>query len=253
LLALLASWLLVSAVRAAEWPDRQQIGRISYFADFSLASSYDLVRESESLQSQVPLQLALAGSDEPIRVFLFHDQRTYRRYLQHYFPDIPTRRAIYIKQRGPGMVFAYQSRDLAVDLRHETTHAVLHTLLPMVPLWLDEGLAEYFEVPSPLRYAGNPHLKPVQRNLRRQRFPELARLESLHDLAQMDADAYRDAWSWAHFLIHGPGEARDEFHRYLMDLQAHVPPGQLSDRLRASLPRLRSLFVQHFQTLEPRQ
>ncbi|GIT30210.1 MAG: hypothetical protein Ct9H300mP1_22560 [Planctomycetaceae bacterium] len=35
------------------------------------------------------------------------------------------------------------------DLRHEFTHGVLHSSLKRVPLWLDEGLAEYFEVVGP--------------------------------------------------------------------------------------------------------
>ena len=52
-------------------------------------------------------------------------------------------------------------RELAVDLRHETTHAVLHGLLPMVPLWLDEGLAEYFEAPEANRLQRHPHFKAV--------------------------------------------------------------------------------------------
>ena len=53
-----------------------------------------------------------------------------------------------MKGRGPGKVFAYKSKALPVDVRHEGTHGLLHAALPMVPLWLDEGLAEYFEVPG---------------------------------------------------------------------------------------------------------
>jgi hypothetical protein len=44
------------------------------------------------------------------------------------------------------MVFAYRGEDFETDLRHECTHALLNAALPVVPLWLDEGLAEYFEV-----------------------------------------------------------------------------------------------------------
>ena len=111
------------------------------------------------------------------------------------------------------MVFAYYSDDFVVDLRHETTHAVLHTLLPMVPLWLDEGLAEYFEVPAADRCQGNPHLKQVQRNVRWRRPASLVKLEATETLDQMDRDAYRDAWSWVHYLLHGPADA-----------QTRVPP-----------------------------
>ena len=45
------------------------------------------------------------------------------------------------------MVYTYWGNRIQQDLRHELTHAILHSVLKDVPLWLDEGLAEYFEVP----------------------------------------------------------------------------------------------------------
>ena len=42
---------------------------------------------------------------------------------------------------------------LRTDLRHELTHALLHGVLKDVPLWLDEGLAGFFELPPDARRA----------------------------------------------------------------------------------------------------
>ena len=39
-------------------------------------------------------------------------------------------------------VYAYWGDRVAEDLRHEVTHGYLHTMVPHVPLWLDEGLAQ---------------------------------------------------------------------------------------------------------------
>jgi hypothetical protein len=117
----------------------------------------------------------------------------------------------------------------------------------MVPLWLDEGLAEYFEVAAVQRDRGNPHLSMVKWGARFGQIPALNRLEELHSLKQMDRGEYRQAWAWVHFLLHGSPAAREELRRYLTDIQALTPPGQLSDRLRRRLPDLESQFAAHFK------
>ena len=89
----------------------------------------------------------------------------HRTYIEAHYPDIPYRRALFIKEHGLAGLYAYRHADLAVDLRHECTHAMLHASLPYVPLWLDEGLAEYFEAtarrpgvrPSAFRRPGLEH------------------------------------------------------------------------------------------------
>lgn len=131
------------------------------------------------------------------------------------------------------MVFAYVSDDFQVDLRHEMTHAILHSYLPMVPLWLDEGLAEYFEVSESERYAGNPHLRSASRAVRWGQFSSLTNLEQQTEFSAMKADDYRDAWAWVHWLLHGPTDVQEEFLSYLADIQAHRVPGTLSTRLRS--------------------
>ena len=45
------------------------------------------------------------------------------------------------------LVYTFWSDHLRQDLRHELTHALLNGVTKEVPLWLDEGLAEYYELP----------------------------------------------------------------------------------------------------------
>ena len=144
------------------------------------------------------------------------------------------------------MVFAYHSDQIDIDLRHETTHAILHSILPLVPLWLDEGLAEYFEVPAPQRRVGCPHLSGIQRKLRWRRTPRLDRLEQIGDLTGMTQDHYQSAWAWVHFMIHGPRTAHQELVRYLAEIQASSPPEPLSQRLPRRIPDLYGTFRHHF-------
>jgi hypothetical protein len=242
--------LAVRRGRAADWPTQWQVQSLRFHADFALRPETPIVQDSLDLDRSIPQILALSPRDETVYIYLFSDRRTYQSYLKQYFPRIPYRRALFIKQQGRGMVFAYYSRDFAVDLRHETSHAVLHTLLPMVPLWLDEGLAEYFEVAAPERVTGNPHLKSTLRNVRWHRPPSLELLESIHDLEQMKQEQYRDAWSWVHYMLHGPTAARREFRSYLRDIERRTPPGQLATRLQQRVPDLYRSYVDHFLRLQ---
>ncbi len=231
------------------WPEQRHEGLFLYRANFSLSEDQPLLEEIAQLHVKIPQLLQLPTPREPVHVYLFDDQRTYQKYVHYYFPQVPSRRALFIKDRGPGMVFAFHSREMDVDLRHECTHAVLHSVLPMVPLWLDEGLAEYFEVPPPARYDQNPHLAATRIRLRWRRPPKLRDLEELRDVAEMKADHYRDAWAWVHFLLHGPAPVQEELQRFLGDIQSHTPPGRLEYRMARRLPDVEQEFLRHFREL----
>lgn len=240
---------LVDTSSAQSWPDELRHGPFHYHADFELRPFHDLLRSTSELKDEVPRTLGLGEVQEPIHVFLFHRQSTFQGYVRRFFPSVPARPALFIKQKGPGMVFAHLGRDIAIDLRHETTHAVLHSILPMVPLWLDEGLGEYFEMAREDRFAEHPHLRSIRSQVRWGRVPQMKKLELLGDLEEMKPQHYRDAWSWTHFMLHGPPKAKTTLTAYLRDIQAQVPPGQLSLRLQRQVPQLRRAYLDHFRRI----
>lgn len=231
------------------WPDERVQGLITFHADFALKRYEPLLGQTSSLHSELDRLLGIGESKEPIHVFLFGRKSTYKRYLKKYFPNVPYRRALFVKRRGPGMVFAHINREFEIDLRHESTHAFLHSALPYVPLWLDEGLAEYFEVAPNDRIYRNPHLSTVRREVRAGRVTRMEDLERMTTLEEMGADQYRHSWAWVHFMLHGPVEAHDELVRYLADIQNALPAGELSIRLRRRIPRLEQRMAQHFNSL----
>ena len=230
------------------WPFERVSGQFHWHADFGFTEQQRLLDEMNQLRGDLFRELELAASDEPIHIFIFQHHSTYQNYLRYYFPKAPGRRAMYIKERGQGMLFTYKSDELAVDIRHEGTHALLHSVLPMVPLWLDEGLAEYFEVPRDDRAYGNEYLSTTKWQARFGQTPKLEKLETLDDLASMGKTEYRQSWAWVHFLLHGSAEGRAELIRFLADVHAHTPPGKLSDRLRRSVPQLDKRLAEHFKT-----
>ncbi len=251
LLALVSGTGFLVAKDRSSWPHELIVGSLRVHADFPLRDHVELLSDIAGLQSTLHESLGVQPGNQWIHVYFFRDKSTYQRYVKKYFPQAPLRRALFMKGKGPGMVFAYASGDCETDLRHEATHALLHASLPMVPLWLDEGLAEYFELEPNRRVSGNPHLVRMRRSLWSGQFSRLQKLEVIDGVDSMDVADYRRAWAWVHFMLHGPPEAREELINFLKDIAAHSPPGQLSERLSRRIPDLERSFVTHFSTWRP--
>lgn len=231
----------------SRWPAEKTVLPFVLHADFPLEGQAGMVDQMARLQKDLSSTLGIQSSRELIHLFLFQRRSTYQNYIKEHFANLPYRRALFIKERGPGMVFAYRHDDFETDVRHESTHALLHGALPMVPLWLDEGLAEYFEVPPAKRAYDNEHLGKLKWYARFGKLPRIERLEQIDSLSAMGQAEYRDAWAWVHFMIHGPQAARDVLRAYLADIQAHSPPGILSKRLRVAIPDLDRQLSMHLK------
>ena len=50
--------------------------------------------------------------------------------------------------------------------------------------------------------------------------PNLKRLETLTDAAQMDQRDYAESWAWVYFMLHSPPERREILTSYLADVRA---------------------------------
>ena len=249
----LVNWCAVgNRCKAADgWPYQRIQGPFVIFSDFRQDGSTGLLNELGLLQTDLVRLLGIPPTREAIQLYWFAKQGTYEAYLTKHFPNVPARRALFVKRNGPGMMLAHLHEDFAVDVRHECTHALLHAVLPMVPLWLDEGLAEYFEAPRQDRAAGNPHLGVIRNRLRFGRIARVHELEALQQVGDMRIRDYQDAWAWVHFMLQGPVEARVALQTYLADLAAERPPGSLGRRLEQRWPdvdqRLRKHFRQTFR------
>jgi hypothetical protein len=133
------------------------------------------------------------------------------------------------------------------DLRHELTHALLHSVLKDVPLWLDEGLAEYFEV-GPEQQGINPrHLDSLRRGIIS---TDLARLEQLSTVQQMSPSEYREAWAWVHLMMRGNPEGRAVLIGYLQQLRTNANPGPLGPRLATVHSPLNDALNQHLAQVD---
>jgi len=228
------------------WVDAREVAGFRVFCRFPADRIAPLLEDLDGLAKDVAAYLGLEAAPQAVDVYLFADAQEYGEAIHRAFPEVPYRRALFVKRGERAMVAAYLSRELAVDLRHECTHALLHSALPMVPLWLDEGLAEYFELEPARRAGGSPYLSTVRWRCRFGLVPSLERLERLRFMDSMTEADYRDAWSWVHFMLHGPAEAREALLDYLNTIHRGGIPGNLGERLAERVPDLKGAFRKHF-------
>ena len=106
-------------------------------------------------------------------------------------------------------VYAHWQDRIAEDLRHETTHGYVHAVAGNVPLWLDEGIAEYFELPKSDRRVHREHVDRLAGKLLEGTWqPDLQRLEACVDAGLLTQDHYAEAWCWVHWLLETSAERR---------------------------------------------
>lgn len=240
-------WILVLGMSRAVVAEEQTIGIYVFRTDFSLRDVSGTVAELGELQKDIEATLGLKCNEKPIHVHLFRNRWSYSSYVRNQVPEGVGRPALFVAGADAGRVYAYRRIDFDVDLRHETTHALLHNALPYVPLWLDEGLAEYFEQSVNRRFDGSPHRRGLQWAIRFGWQPNLEFLERKTTLAEMDGDAYRDAWGWVHFMLHGPPEAREALDEFLATIPTGREPIPLSVSLKRRLPDLEQRVLQHLR------
>lgn len=228
-----------------------------FLSDFELDREQALFKELAQLRDQVYKELLLPPGTAVVQVYLFETKDRYERFMKERYPDLPSRRAFFVAQpRAIGgaedlLVYTYWGARIRQDLRHELTHALLHSVIKDVPLWLDEGLAEYFELPESRRGVNGSHVDLLRRGEANHSFePSLAKLERLKEVDQMGPGQYREAWAWVHLMMHSRPEARTVLLSYLQQLRGSKAPGPLGPKLARVFPDPEDALRKHLAKLE---
>lgn len=194
------------------------VDQLVIYSDFPLPEQHRLLDELRTLRHQVSRRLELPVTEEPIHVYLFQSERRYRAFLKQHFPDFPARRAFFVETDTRLEVYAHWGNRVAEDLRHEVCHGYLHAAVGHLPLWLDEGLAEYFEVSPTRKGLNRPHVRQLKERLTGGWRPDLARLESLDAPDAMRQIDYAESWAWVHLMLETTGPRRGALLTYLQSL-----------------------------------
>ncbi len=223
-----------------------------FLGDFEIPRQAPVFQDVAGLRDQVIRDLRLPAINNVVQVYLFEDRERYERFMAAKYPKLPKRRAFFVAQPhrlGGGedlLVYTYWGERIQQDLRHELTHALLHSVLKDVPLWLDEGLAEFFEVPSGKNGFNQQHLEQLRNGDPR---PNLTRLEQLSEVEQMSPADYRQAWAWVHLMLRSTPAAKKVLIDYLQELRSNPRPGPLRPRLAAAFLSLDEALDRHLTSL----
>jgi hypothetical protein len=202
-----------------------------------------------TLPLEIEQELAIKLSNANIRLVVLANEAEFDQYLKKNFPGLPKRRALFVQNRGPGLVLTYMHSDWLTDARHECTHALLHASGIKLPLWLDEGLAEYFEVESTEKGAHPTHRHAVASQLRYGQVVQIEDFEQSQNATTLSPKEYRDAWSIVAFLLNHNNESKQALQAYIEDLRTGAAAGLLSRRLPAkSRGNWREDYLQYYRS-----
>jgi hypothetical protein len=220
-------------------------------SDVRLEPGNVIVKELETLHSQIMDTLRLPEQLDPVNVYLFSDEASYRFYMNSTWHDLPPRRAYFVGTTRELAVYSFLSPQVVEDLRHEFTHGVLHATLQTVPLWLDEGLAEYFEIPSETPGAVHrAHLNELALAAQENWSPNLYRLEMINDFRDLTQRDYAESWAWTHFLLNSSTDGSEILLKYVESLQGTKTPGRLLPNVESTIPTYYADLQTHLRRLQ---
>ncbi|HEY3821545.1 MAG TPA: hypothetical protein VGL81_30470 [Polyangiaceae bacterium] len=118
-----------------------------------------------------------------------------------------------------------------VTLLHELTHRLIHHVYGWAPIWMNEGLAQYFStmriddgkvfLGEPPRWTVyNPDVLPPVSALLAMDYQHLTATDLPDDYTrtQKTANNYLGAWALVHFFRNGPDSYRGRFQRFVSDM-----------------------------------
>ncbi|MEZ6122392.1 MAG: hypothetical protein R3C49_04360 [Planctomycetaceae bacterium] len=241
-------WILQSEPASAQrWLVQEKHDGFRIFAESSVGTA-EIVRQLMAVRRELDGLLQLPRTDHDVQVIIFDSQQNYRNYLGGRLPEALRRRAIFYKSGELFQIYVWRHSDLTTDLRHEYTHALLHQSLPYIPLWIDEGLAEFMEEQPHLR-AASSRQSSMKWRCRTGWKPSLQQLEKIPSAAAMSDEHYRDSWAYVSFLLNDSDQSRALLRSYLQAVSAGEAAGRFSDWTASRDPEVTNRVGSYFRKI----
>lgn len=240
----------VDAQQPGPWKMAERHGDAELYSEV-VVDTRRIWAEIDQLTEELDKNVSARPNGKPIQIVIYASQQSYLRKLATQIPQARNRKAIYYRNGDVSQVYVWNSRSLITDLRHEMTHVILHQHLPFLPLWIDEGLAEFFEE-TPAERTSSARISTVKWKARMGANPSLGDLESLPAAEEMDADAYRNSWAWCSFLLNESDESQKLLKDYLEQIHRGEAPGALSRYAQANNPGLLMRANSYFRKMTVR-
>ncbi len=158
--------------------------------------------------------------DKLIEIWLFKNEKTYRKGAKQFFGDDPDTPYGYYSSEHDAMVMNIGPG--AGTLTHEVVHPYMEANFPNVPSWFNEGLASLYERPSERKghIIGLPNwrLPNLKKEIRDKTLPELTKL--LSTTSDEFYNAEYDAYAYARYLLYylqEQGKLTEFYGKFLAD------------------------------------
>ena len=185
---------------------------------------------------------------KPAHVIIFANRAAYLNHLDKTLPKAPRRTSLFVVRGGNPTILAADGDSLKRDLLHESVHVINYANFGSenLPLWLDEGTAEWFEADEPQQAKVHGEMIATIMGDQRKALAvplKLTSIERITTTIKADALSYAASWAWSRFL----GDPATDCHRislrYLADIQSGIVAGMLSHRLALAVPNYEELFL----------
>ena len=185
---------------------------------------------------------------KPVHVLVFPNRQCYLRHLDRTLPKAPRRTSLFVVRGGKPTILIVDGERFQQDLVHEAVHAVNYANFGSgeFPLWLDEGVAEWFEDSESRQEKIHGELIRGIMGDQRQALAvplKMSTLERITSTMRADAMVYAASWAWCRFLGDHSTACHRVWLRYLSDIQSGIAPGKLSHRLTLAVPNYEELFL----------
>jgi len=203
-------------------------------------------------------KIAVADPPYPLVVVMFRTRQQWADYMHGMFGDTSvaafydgvSNRVLMYEQSDIGVAAPeYALKQIISTVAHEGVHQVLHNIgvqqrLSRWPMWVSEGLPEYFaptNVGRTNRWKGAGQVNDLRMlsidKLLKENYREDSAVEGIVFSDDLDADGYAWAWALSHYL----GEKKKEsFFKYVAEVAKLGPLEKMEDS------KQRELFASHF-------
>jgi Tfp pilus assembly protein PilF len=257
LLGLLFAYVTVAAFAAVPPPSADEwkaitAGEFRIYSNASDRATKDiaanLLRMREAIGKITRLNV---HAPVPTYVFIFKNERSFAPYRDALFQKKNASvSGVFSSSRNANFIIFDSSAEQGADrvVYHELTHYFLRNTTPDLPLWVDEGLAEYyssFEVSGGKISIGRPIVAHVQWLREHTPLPlaeHFAVTQKSPDYSEgtRQGSFYAQSWALIHYLLTGEDAKRKQLAQFLANLRS----GQSNDEA------FRSAFGIEYKILE---